>query len=495
MELNRDICLQAMRTRDARFDGRFFTAVTSTGIFCRTVCPAVTPREDNCIFYPSAAAAMDAGYRPCLRCRPETAPNSPAWNGVSTTVSRALKLIHEGALDEGSVDQLAGRLGVGERHLRRLFLDHLGAPPKSVAQTRRLLFAKKLVTETRLPLTEIALASGFQSIRRFNDAFRKSYKRPPRELRREVKSNNQQTHQAEVKLQLSYRPPYDWPQMLDFFRARAISGLEFVDNTSYARAIYLWGQTGLFRITHASKGHKLDVAFHFPDLTQLQPAIARIRRQFDLDADCSHIREKLSRDADLAGLIEQFPGLHVPGNWDLFELSVRAVLGQQISVAAAATFAKRIVARFGIPLAASPLEEITHAFPTPAILAKADLTSVGLTNRRAETLNNLARIFESGDLNLEKAESLEAVEERLCALKGIGPWTAHYIALRALKEPDAFPESDLGLLRALEKSGIRPTPDQLRNRAEAWRPWRAYAAQLLWTADPGAPKKQPKNKS
>ena len=479
-----------MRTRDARFDGRFFTAVTSTGIFCRTICPAVTPREDNCIFYPSAAAAMDAGYRPCLRCRPETAPNSPAWNGVSATVSRALKLIHEGALDESSVDHLANRLGVGERHLRRLFLDHLGAPPKSVAQTRRLLFAKKLITETQLPLTEIALASGFQSIRRFNDAFLKSYKRPPRDLRRETKQQKKHPDQAEVKLQLSYRPPYDWQQMLSFFRARTIGGLEWVDDTSYARAISLAGQTGLFRISHAKKGHRLNVEFHFPDLTQLQPAIAKIRRQFDLDADCTHITAKLSNDPDLAPMIERFPGLHVPGNWDLFELSVRAVLGQQISVAAAATFARRIVEKFGQPLANSPIEEITHAFPNPAILANSDLTSVGLTSRRAETLNNLARVFEEGKLDLEQADSLDEIEEKLCALKGIGPWTAHYIALRALKEPDAFPESDLGLLRALEKDGVRPTPEELRERAESWRPWRAYAAQLLWTADPGAPKKK-----
>ncbi|WP_115935241.1 DNA-3-methyladenine glycosylase 2 family protein [Aestuariispira insulae] len=484
--LDQDICYQALKTKDARFDGRFFTAVTSTGVFCRTICPATVPKRANCVFYPSAAAAMNAGYRPCLRCRPETAPGSPAWKGVSTTVNRALKLINEGALDEGGVEELASRLGIGERYLRRLFLDHLGASPKAVAQTRRLLFAKKLVTESHLPLTEIAFAAGFGSIRRFNDAFVKLYKRAPRDLRRETLTEVP-ANEGTISLKLSYRPPYDWDRIIGFLAARAITGLEAVSDGRYHRAIQLEEKTGLVSVKHDPQRHQLIAEFSLPDITLLRPAIDRIRRLFDLDTDIGEITSQLGKDPHLSPLIKAYPGLRVPGAWDLFELSVRAVLGQQITVAAAATFAKRIVSHFGTSLDIGDRHGITHTFPSPEILAKADLTSIGLTQRRSDTINGLARAFAEDQLKLEEAGDLADIHDRLCQLKGIGPWTAQYIALRALKEPDAFPESDLGLIRAIPNGEERICPKDLLAMAENWRPWRAYAAQLLWSADPGGP--------
>jgi len=483
-------CYRAVKSRDARFDGRFFTGVVSTGIFCRPVCPANTPKEKNCTFFDNAAAAMQAGFRPCLRCRPEAAPGGPAWNGVSTTVNRALRLINEGALDDGSVDDLAERLGIGERHLRRLFSDHVGVGPKAVAQTRRVLFAKKLINETVLPLTEIALASGFGSIRRFNSTFRKLFGKAPRELRR---LNEEMPHpgDAPLTLKLALRPPYDGGQIIDFFKTRAIPGVEEVTLGCYRRTICINNQAGVLQISLSPANDHLVLNVHLANMGELKPVVERTRRLFDIDADSATINAHLRTDPVLARSIKARPGLRVPGAWDTFEIAVRAILGQQVSVAAARTFAGRLTEAFGVPLHSSPYNTLTHLFPTAPTIAEADLSSIGLTRRRAETLRGMAQAFASGELALDQTLNAQEIEQRLTALPGIGPWTARYIAMRAFGEPDAFPSGDLGLINAFKAQGETLNTKELDQRAERWRPWRAYAALHLWSMLP-PPKRKTK---
>ncbi len=478
MDLDHDACYRAICARDPRFDGRLFTGVKTTGIYCRPICPARTPRPENVIFFPTAAAAQEAGFRPCLRCRPETAPDLGAWRGTSNTVSRALSLIEMGALDEGGVDALADRVGVGERQLRRLFLRHLGASPVAVAQTRRVLLAKQLIGETSMPMTEIALASGFGSLRRFNESFQALYQRPPSALRR-WKSVDASAH-GETTLLLRYRPPYDWPAMLDFLRARAIKGVECVENGIYRRAVALHGEHGTVSVEPA-EGNALKVRLRFARLSDYPNIIARLRRVFDLAADPDAVILDLARDTTLAALIAARPGLRLPGAWDGFELAIRAILGQQVSVAAAARMAGRLTAQFGEELrCADPV--LTHVFPEPAALADADLATLGMPRRRAESLSKLAASTADDPHIFSAGHSLDDALAQLRALPGVGEWTAQYIALRLLREPDAFPASDIGLLRAMANAdGVRPTPRQLLARAESWRPWRAYAAQYLWT--------------
>ena len=476
-------CCRAVKSRDARFDGRFFTGVSSTGIFCRPVCPANTPKEENCTFFENAAAALQAGYRPCLRCRPEAAPGGPAWNGVSTTVNRALKLINEGALDEGSVEDLAERLGMGERHLRRLFLEHVGVSPKAVAQTRRVLFAKKLVNETTLPLTEIAHASGFKSVRRFNSTFQNLYGRPPRELRR-MNEEEPIASDAPLHLKLALRPPYDGKQVFDFLKNRSVKGIEQVDGFTYRRTLRLDEQAGVVEIVLDPKEQTLALSLHLPDMSHLKNVVERTRLVFDIDADSAAINAHLGHDPMLADSVRKRPGLRVPGCWDPFEIGVRGVLGQQVSVAAARTFANRLVEQFGTPLTSSPFDTLTHLFPSADSLADADLAAIGLTKKRAETLRGLARAFANGEIRLDGAMDAQEAEERLTALPGIGPWTARYICMRGLSEPDAFPSGDMGLLNAVKNAGEQITIRELDKRAERWRPWRAYAALHLWSMLP-----------
>jgi AraC family transcriptional regulator, regulatory protein of adaptative response / DNA-3-methyladenine glycosylase II len=481
MDLDHDACYRAVKLRDARFDGRFFTAVKTTGIYCRPICPARTPQSRNVVFFPTAAAAQEAGFRPCLRCRPETAPDMAAWRGTSNTVSRGLALIELGALDNGSVDALAERLGMGERQLRRLFRQHLGASPIGVAQSRRILLAKQLIHETRLPMTEIAFAAGFGSIRRFNETFVALFGRPPGALRRLSGPDIAVGDQGEFSLLLRYKPPYDWPAMLRFLAQRAIPGVERVADGVYSRTMALAGVQGTISVRPAA-GHALRAAIRLPKLAVLPNIIARLRRQFDLAADPLSIAAHLRTDPTLAPLLKQRPGLRVPGAWDGFELAIRAVLGQQITVAAAIRLAGRLVAAYGEPLA-EPTRTLSHVFPTPQVLAQADLTALGMPRSRAETLSSVATAA-IGNPDLFGANcDLEAAIARLRSIRGVGEWTAHYIALRQLREPDAFPAADVGLMRALaDHQGRRPSAVQLLARAEAWRPWRAYAAQHLWAS-------------
>lgn len=493
--LDRDACYRALQTRDARFDGRLFVGVTSTGIYCRPVCPARTPYFENCCFYGSAAAAQEAGFRPCLRCRPETAPDLASWRGTSSTVSRALALIADGGLDggEAGVDALAERLGVGGRQLRRLFKQHLGASPVAVAQTRRVLFAKQLIQETRMPMAEVALAAGFGSVRRFNETFRQLFGRPPNELRR--KSATELPTGSAVTLRLRYRPPYDWDAMLAFLEARAIDGVEQVVDGCYRRTVSHEGRMGTVEVRHEPAHHSLAVTLRFPSVRALPALLTRVRRVFDTGADVETIGAHLSRDAFLAPLLARRPGLRAPGGWDGFELAVRAILGQQVSVAAARGLAGRLVALCGesLPEAAGLQPELSRIFPSAARVAAADLGALGMPGARREALKALAEAALADPHLFHPRGTVEEAVERLRSIRGVGEWTAQYIALRALRETDAFPASDLGLLRgAASGTGERPTPAELLQRAEAWRPWRAYAAQHLWAADAEAEARRPR---
>lgn len=484
MDFDHDACYRAVLARDARFDGSFFTGVKTTGIYCRPICPAPTPKRENVTFFPTAAAAQAAGFRPCLRCRPEIAPELAAWRGTSNTVSRALALMEKGALDAKPVAALAERLGLGERQLRRLFQRHLGASPIAVAQTRRLLLAKQLVHETQLSMTEVALASGFGSVRRFNETFRQMFRRPPASLRRKGAVEIFDGAAGDVTLSLAYRPPYDWPAMLAFFAARAIPGIEQVDDKSYARTIELDGTHGFVRL-QMGEGHALCAMIRFPRLAALPTIIARLRRVFDLAADPQAIAAHLAEDGLLAPLVKARLGLRVPGAWDGFELAVRALLGQQVSVSAARTLAGQLVMRFGAPITAdrSGFEGLTHVFPLPAALAAADLTSIGVPKRRSAALAALAAAVAVDPTIFGPRGSLEEAIGCLRGFAGVGEWTAHYIAMRELREADAFPAADLGLIRAMAAlEGRTRRPKELLMRAEAWRPWRAYAAQHLWAA-------------
>jgi len=476
-----DVCYRALRARDPGLDGRIFVAVKSTGIYCRPICPARTPKPENIVFYPSAAAAQEAGFRPCLRCRPEISPDAAAWRGTENTVSRALSLIGEGLLDgEAGVEGLADRLGVGERQLRRLFDQHLGAPPIAVAQTRRVLFAKQLIQDTQLSMADVAAASGFGSVRRFNDAFRKLYRRSPRELRRKKGAPI-----STVTLKLGYRAPYDWESMLAFLGQRAIEGVELVDNNRYLRTIEIDGAFGSVEVT-PGKNHLL-ATIRFPKVKALLTIVARLRRLFDLDADVASIGAHLSGDAHLAPLISKRPGLRTPGAWDGFELACRAIFGQQITVTGARKLAGHLVARVGKDAGADVTGDprLNKIFPNAKRVASADLSTMPMPKARIAALQALAVAAKDDPKLLDPIGTFDEALERLLALPGFGPWTAQYWALRALRDSDAFPAADVALLRhpAVAANGHRPTPKALLARAESWRPWRAYAAQHLWTSD------------
>ncbi|GAB2609640.1 DNA-3-methyladenine glycosylase 2 family protein [Novilysobacter erysipheiresistens] len=485
--LDPQVCEQARLSRDARFDGLFFTAVTSTGIYCRPMCPAPTPKRENVTYYANAAAAEAAGFRPCLRCRPELSPGDDSWRRGDATVARALKLIDEGALAEAPLADLAMRVGIGERQLRRLFVDRLGAAPLGVHGTRRLLFAKQLLSETMLPITEVALAAGFGSLRRFNAAFLEAYRMAPRELRRRPRTGGDEV----LTLRLGYRPPYDFESMLGFLRTRALPAVERVDEHSYARVIAPPDDApdaaaGWLRVSawpDSDRGgdeHALQLQLHGVAPSRLLPIVARLRRMFDLDADPQAIATVLADDPKLRPLLQQRPGLRLPSGWDGFEIAVRAILGQQVSVAAARTLATRLAHKYGRALETPFGPGLEHIFPTPLALADANLSTIGITRARADTIRNVARALLDGRVDFRPERSLDDFAARWVALPGIGPWTAHYIAMRALGHPDAFPAEDLILRRVASDGDTALSARALLARAERWRPWRAYTVIHLW---------------
>ena len=467
---------RARRSRDPRFDGKFFIGVTSTGIYCRPICPARSPKSENVRYFRTAAEAAEAGFRPCLRCRPEAAPGTPAWLGTSAVVKRGLRLIESGFLDEGSVDALAARLGIGARHLRRLFIAHVGASPIAVAQTRWLHFAKRLLDDTSLPMTGIALAAGFGSVRRFNHAFRATYGRSPRALRSARRAPASATTGGEVVLRLAFRPPYDWRQVRDFLAMRAVPGIERVDENGYTRTVACDGGYAVVHVRSVDDHNALELRVRGAAPGLLFQLSATARRAFDLAADPADIAVAFQRDPLLAPLVRRRPGLRIPGVWDPFECVVRAVIGQQVSVAAARTLVARLVARAGQAVAGGA-DGLTHLFPSPAAMASADLDGLGLTGARVGALRALAAAVAGG---LDLTGPADEVIDALAALPGIGAWTAQYVALRALGEPDVLPAADLVLRRAASMNDEPLTARQLEARAEAWRPWRSYATLHLW---------------
>lgn len=485
VNLDQDACYQALLARDPRFDGVFFTGVSTTGIYCRPVCRARTPRRTSCTFYRTGAEAEKAGYRACLRCRPELAPGNSSVDAVSHLVARAVAHIEAGAFNERTVDQLAGSLGVTDRHLRRAMESELGITPVELAQSRRIALAKQLLHDTSLDLAQVAFASGFSSVRRFNALFHARFGRPPSEVRRSIVAPARRgTAGDSVALVLDYRPPLGWDGLLGFLGARAIPGVERVTGGMYERTVRIGERSGTVAVRPHGRRNAL-TAIVSPGLTgALMPIAARLRALFDLDANPVTIGRQLARDPLLAGSVRAHPGLRVPGAFDPFEMSVRAVLGQQVSVRAATTLAGRLARAFGSSLAFAgpPAGDLAPslvfpAAPRLAALTTEDIAAIGLPRARAASLGALARASASGTLDLAPGQPPRELVARLEALPGLGPWSAEYIAMRALGDPDAFPAGDLGVRKAL--GGCSPA--RARDLAAAWSPWRSYAVMHLWT--------------
>ncbi|MFC5473364.1 AlkA N-terminal domain-containing protein [Paraherbaspirillum soli] len=479
-------CYRALAARDSRFDGVFFVGIKTTGIYCRPICTAKTARASSCTFYASAAAAEAAGFRPCLRCRPELAPYALQQNLAYAVWQRiaAGALNHRDEQDSGDLEQLAQEVGLSSRQLRRVLVQHFGVTPIELAQTQRLLFAKKLLQETALPMAVLADAAGFGSVRRFNALFSERYGMAPTAVRRQLKASAAQ-EADNVTVRLAYRPPFAWETMLRYLQRRLIGGVEAVqleqEQSAYMRSVRIDGVSGWLRVTHLPPQQQLEVHVA-PSLTpSLMPLLSRLRMQFDLDANPALIAQHLQQDPLLAQLLDAHAGIRIPGAFDAFELAVRAVLGQQVSVAGATTVAGRLAQRFGTPCA-TPFAAVSHHFPAAEQLAEVsalELATIGLPKTRAQTILNLARFAAQGHLQMKPGVTLQEAVAQLKTVAGIGDWTAQYIALRALRFPDAFPAGDLGLQKAVVP-GTRLSERQLAAHAAPWAPWRGYAALLLW---------------
>ncbi len=469
-------CYRAIESKDARFDGWFFTAVRTTNIYCRPSCPARTPYRKNVEFLPTAAAAQRAGYRACKRCRPDTSPGSPEWDPRGDVVARAMRLIADGVVDRDGVGGLARRLAYSERQINRLLVAEVGAGPLALARAQRAQSARVLIETTDLALADVAFASGFSSIRQFNDTIREVFAVTPTELRHR---RNIVAEPGTVTVRLAARPPFDGIQLLEFLGLRAVAGVEEVVGGSYRRSLDLPHGTGVITVTpavdHVVGGFRLD------DLRDLNAAVARTRRLFDLDADPTSVDAALMADPILRPLVARRPGLRVPGHPDGSELITRAVIGQQVSVAGARTVAAQLTERFGKPLDA-PTGSITHLFPNAAALAAVDAADLPMPRARGTALRTVARAIADGVLVIDPGADRDGLRARLVARPGIGPWTAEYVLMRAVGDPDAFMPSDLGVRRAFEANGLDARPRAVLARAEAWRPWRAYANAHLWAS-------------
>jgi AraC family transcriptional regulator of adaptative response / DNA-3-methyladenine glycosylase II len=479
-----DRCYRAVQSRDARFDGWFFTAVTSTGIYCRPSCPAVTPKAQNVRFYATAAAAQQAGFRACLRCRPDASPGSPQWLGRGDVAARAVKLILDGVVDRDGVSGLARRLGYSERQLHRVLIAELGTGALALARAQRAQTARVLLQGTELPIGEIALAAGFASVRQFNETVRTVFARTPSELR----SRSSSTHESGIEgalgqtivLRLAHRRPLAARQLLEFLALRALAGIEAYDGSTYRRSLRLPHGGGTVAIS-AIEG-ELHAAFMLDDLRDLTVAVARCRRLLDLDSDPEAVDGQLGADPLLRHSVAKTPGLRMPGAADGFEIAVRAVVGQQVSLAAARTVAGTLARAAGTPLQ-EPVLPITHLFPTPEALAALTHTrpeTFAMPASRRRTLALLCEALAAGELAIDPGSDPAELKSKLLAIPGIGPWTAGYIALRALGDPDGFLPTDLGVRHALARLGHEDAPRAVSALAERWRPWRAYALAHLW---------------
>ncbi|WP_326815300.1 AlkA N-terminal domain-containing protein [Streptomyces sp. NBC_01763] len=474
-------CVRAVRSKDARFDGWFFTAVLTTRIYCRPSCPVVPPKVENMTFYPSAAACQQAGFRACKRCRPDTSPGSPEWNARADSVARAMRLIADGVVDREGVPGLAARLGYSARQIERQLLAELGAGPLALARAQRAQTARLLIETTELPMAEVAFAAGFSSVRTFNDTVREVFALAPGELRtRAARSVKTSATPGVIALRLPYRAPLNPSNLFGHLAATAVPGVEEWRDGAYRRTLTLPYGHGIVALTP----HPDHIAcrLFLTDPRDLPLAISRCRWLLDLDADPVAVDDQLRADPLLAPLIDKAPGRRVPRTVDGAEFAVRAVLGQQVSTAAARTHAARLVTAHGVPVD-DPEGGLTHLFPTPEALACLDPEQLALPRSRRTTLTTLVGALADGSLQLGTDSEWERARADLVALPGFGPWTVEVIAMRALGDPDAFLPTDLGIRRAAEELGLPSTPAALTARAAAWRPWRAYAVQYLWTVD------------
>ena len=474
--LDHETCYRAVSSRDARFDGWFVTAVTTTGIYCRPSCPATTPKRRNVTFHPTAAAAQLAGFRACRRCRPDASPGSPEWNVRSDTVARAMRLIGDGAVDRHGVAGLAARLGYSERQLHRLLVTEVGAGAQALARAQRAHTARVLVETTDLRFAEVAFAAGFASIRQFNDTVRAVFATTPRDLRATAARRGMVTPGTMV-LRLATRRPFDGPWLLNLLASKSVPGVESYDGTTFRRALLLPHGEATVDLTPA-EDHVL-ATLRLQDPRDVVPAVARVRRLLDLDADSAAVDETLAADQLIAPLVRARPGIRVPGSVDGTEMAVKAVIGQQVSVAGARTVAGRLVAAYGKPLT-RPDGSLTAHFPTADVLAAVDPETLPMPRARARTLVAVAAAVAGGELDLDPGADRDAVQAALLAMPGIGPWTADYLRMRVLGDPDTFLASDLGVRRGLERLGAAGDPRSAADRAEAWRPWRSYALMHLW---------------
>lgn len=476
MKLSQDICYKALVACDPRFDGLFFVGVSSTGIYCRSVCPARKPRRDRCTYFSNAASAEKDGYRPCLRCRPELAPSLAPFDSRRTVVPGIISRIQAGALNNHcSVETLASEFGLSSRQIRRLLRQETGVSPIEYAQTCRLLLAKQLLTDTRLPITRVAYASGFSSLRRFNQSFLSHYRMPPSRLR---KLNGTVQTKDSISLRLTYRPPLDWTSTLAFLAPRGIPGVEHVTHSSYARTVLLGEHRGWLSVKRSKYKNALSVEIASSLSTVLQNVLAKVRDLFDLHARPDVIDSHLAESERLAPLVRKRPGLRVLGAFDGFELAWRAILGQQVSVTGATTMAGRFARMFGEP-ANAPIDALLLFSPTASRVAASTASTIaklGLPRKRGATLHALAKVLVDEPTLLDPGRSVSATTDRLLAIPGVGPWTSSYVAMRALRWPDAFPDGDLGLKHALEET----SSSRIRKIAEPWRPFRSYAAMHLW---------------
>lgn len=473
MMLDDDVCYRALLSHDARFDGRFFVGVSSTRVYCRPVCSVRTPKRENCRFFANAAVAEAVGYRPCLKCRPELAPGNASVDASRRLAQAAATALEDDAFDEGGFEAIARRLRVTSRHLRRVFVAEFGVSPVAYAQTQRLLLAKRLLADTRMSVTEIAFASGFGSLRRFNGLFKERYRLRPLDLRKRAPST---VSPDVLALELSFRPPYDWNALLGFLASRAIDGVERASSRSYARTVRLMRngaeRTGWIEIAPIPSKHALRATVSSSLRGVLPPLLGRIKHLTDVAADPREIARVLGN------LAKGHAGLRVPGAFDGFEIAVRAVLGQQVSVKAARTLAGRFAAAFGTPIE-TPFAELRVLFPTPQAIAErgvGEIARLGIVGARSRTIVALAQALADGSITLAPGCDVASALDALRALPGIGEWTAQYVAMRALAWPDAFPHTDLGVIKALEHL----PPRQILAAGEAWRPWRSYAVMHLW---------------
>ncbi len=481
LELDPAFCWQAVYSRDRRFDGRFFAGMTTTGIYCRPICPVSFGTPNNVRWFHSAAAAESARFRPCKRCRPDTSPGSSAWFGTWAVVSHAVKLISQGALNEGNVEQLADRLGIGSRHLRRLFNRHLGASPLKVARSHRVQIARNLIVETNLLPTQIASCASFSSIRQFNHSVKTTFGRSPSELRRLRKTSEAGDRQTGVIVHLPYRTPFDWVQLIRFLAQRASPGVEAVEDGFYRRTIEIDGAVGSIEVWEEPHHERLAMRVRLPRYDCLMQVVQRVSRLLDLGADALHIKHVLGRDRKLAGMVAERPGLRVPGVWDGFELAVRTLLGQRLTIVDAPTIVDRLVQTFGRRIDVR-IPGLTHLFPQPEILMQANFAVLDIPVQRAEAITCLARAVAARKITFDGYNGSDSILAELRRLPNIDESDISYIAMRILAEPDVAPHMERGLRRALDPPGRVVSPAYMLRTFEKFRPWRAYAAMHLWAA-------------